>query len=193
MDGIGYGSLGRRYRSAKLAWACESDLPVCSQSGAKLPDWHQQGMSWQSYMRCCRLVNESDCIVWRLAAVGTIGLFAHCWFGSRGIISVCRPCRELCAVEVPFEEYYALILLVQLRQTSNRWFKLLFDSFSDTIASLALIIVTDSQTETRDWGGSQFILRNFRGVPVRMFDIFYYTEKILGGSQLKKNTLYITA
>ena len=131
MDGIGYGSLGRRYRSAKLAWACESDLPVCSQSGAKLPDWHQQGMSWQSYMRCCRLVNESDCIVWRLAAVGTIGLFAHCWFGSRGIISVCRPCRELCAVEVPFEEYYALILLVQLRQTSNRWFKLLFDSFSD--------------------------------------------------------------
>ena len=106
---------------------------------------------------------------------------------------MCRPCRELCAVEVPFEEYYALILLVQLRQTSNRWFKLLFDSFSDTIASLALIIVTDSQTETRDWGGSQFILRNFRGVPVRMFDIFYYTEKILGGSQLKKNTLYITA
>ena len=27
-----------------------------------MADWHQQGMSWQSYLRgcCCRLVNESE-------------------------------------------------------------------------------------------------------------------------------------
>ena len=42
-------------------------------------------------------------------------------------------------------------------------------------------------------GESQFTLRSFRGVPVRMFDIFYLPKKlvIFRGVPVKKTTLYL--